>query len=169
VVHKTDHKGAIIGGAIGGAALLVIFFTIVFCCRRRSRGQKQTEVIAWNGGSVEAASNHSCCNPGAHGHGHGAPKPQMSQVQSQGNSVKRSRSTASSRSSGSRKGKRPPPLQLESLVTPVIAGPVHKKDPFNDPNYVIPTPDFGKPNPFRDSRNPGFSIAGRPVSTMPAK
>lgn len=143
----------------------MIFFTIIFCCRRRSRGQKQTEFTAWNGGSAEAASKHSCCN----GHGHGAPKAQMSQVQSQGNSVKRSGSIVSTRSSGSRKGKRPPPLQLESLVTPVITGPARKKDPFDDPNYVIPTPDFGKPNPFRDSRNPGFSIVGRPVSTMPDK
>lgn len=165
-VHKTNNKGAIIGGVIGGIAMLVIFFTIVFCCRRRGRGKRQAEFSAWNGGDAETAKLHSCCNLGIHGHGHGGAKPQMSQAQ-QGDSLKISKSPIAS-ISGPRRGKRPPPLQLQSLVTQVIASP-SKKDPLDDPDFypVLPTPDFGKKDPFRDSRNPGFSIVDRRLSVIP--
>jgi hypothetical protein len=174
---KSDHKGAIIGGAVGGVVLLALLLALFCCIRKRSRARRSA------GGSSmgEGGMPPPCCGPGAVGNGHGHGRaPQMRQVAPSqvvpscsdllDRSPSPTGSTRSSRSSGSRRGRRPPPLQLESLVTPVLNGPTvpAHKSPFADPAIpLLPIPDLGG-DPFGDVGNhhprPGFTVVEIPRS-----
>jgi len=166
--HKTDHKGAIIGGVAGGVALIIFLLGLCFCMKKRSRAKQNAAPMSYDPKAPGAASQHACCGPTvekgyAHTHGTG---PEMKQLPLRHEVLKeseRARSispTGSDRSSkrssrGSWRERRPPPLQIESLVTPVLHGPSNgAQDPFKDPKGPhLPTPDLGE-DPFDDRQGP---------------
>jgi len=158
----SNHQGAIIGGTIGGVVMIAILLLLFCCMRRRSCREPTAALYPFTIDSIEGpAAAHACCNHSLEKTGHqhhdgGAsemkqvpPRVDLLEGNPHASEVSSVGPHRSSRSSPPRaiyrNRRRPPPLKLESLVTPNITGPTnstHMDPPINLNPSGVPVHDM---------------------------